>query len=209
MTKKFLLVLLPIISFFFSCTDYRYQMAHNVKFKTIIDGATDPTFDFANAKKICFFPGYWTSFGKENGQNGLIEKQIFFHSKKELEKRGYLVDYIQEKDLHEQPNGAVQCYDCFCDLVLMLFYSQEKSSVNFAGGSSGWGGWNRYGGGGSYYSTGPYSVPYYNLFIGFRLFYGKGTEVWFGSIVQGTSEPKIIEKSEGLVKQIFSKKFPE
>jgi len=183
-----------------------YQMAHNVQFKTVLDGTTDPTFNFNPPKRVGFFPSYWTKNG--NGMNTLVEKQIFFYAKQQFEKRGYQIDYIPQEKLRELPNGAIVCDSCRYDLVLLLHYSDKQERINFAGGSSGSIGWNQSGGLGSYSSTNPYSVPYYNLFIRFNM-YSSGNEVWWGCITQGTSEPQILDKAENLVGKIFSKKFPD
>jgi hypothetical protein len=198
-----LLILLTLI--FAACSPIKYH--------TIYQGSYDPAYDL-KGKKVCFFPWYWTDYGKKNNIDQLVEKTLFYHFKNELGKRGLTVEYIEPSNLiyDSEKNTITTAVYKPCDLSLSIFYSQNMGSVKVPAQSAGSLWVNPNYGFGSYGSVGSYDINYYNLFISSGLFLGKSADlkkVWSASITKGSPKPDLEEQSAEMVKNLINKKFPK
>ena len=180
-----------------------------VNYRTLYDGAKDPTFDFETVETIGFMPTYWTTYGKRNGQDELREKEIFGYFKENLERMGYSVSYIDPKNLEELDGDKIVTtgLSVFPDLTLIIGFSQNHSTIKVPAKSSAF----STGGALFYSSSGAQQVNYYNLRVGASLWanppeYMK--EVCRGIVLQGSPTPNLSEKARGLVEKLLDKKFP-
>lgn len=180
-----------------------------ITYRTLYDGAKDPTFDFRPVHTIGFMPVYWSTFGKERGQDELLEKEIYTYFKAELERRGYSVTYIDPKHLEEKEKGKITttALETFPDLTLMVAFSQKDATIEVPGQASGY----ISGGSGYYGSNTGYTAVYYNLVIAASLWGGPPDYmkyVWRGQILKGSPTPNLSEQAKEMVSDLMSKRFP-
>jgi hypothetical protein len=187
---------------FYSCS--------SVKYLTIYNSAQDPTYDLCNKKTVAFYPKYWTSVGKKQGFDQLLEKQIFFHCKKELEKRGFQMTYIEPVFLEETSENLIKAKKEMgaYDLTMVVEYYQKQTYVEIPGKSQGNIFWGNTGGWGAYGTTSSYTVWGWDLIINCSLWNGNAKKVWFGQIIQGSPSANIGDRTEKMVNNLFSNKFP-
>jgi len=197
--------ILVISIMLYSCSPIRYL--------TLYDGANDPEFDFSSIKTIGYIPLYWTNTGKEQNIEELKEKQIFQYCKTELEKRGYVVAYIDKKFITEKDDGSIICHSMeqFPDVILFVFWGQTVGTVNVPSQSVGTINWGGGGGSGAYGSQSSYNATVYNLFVSGTIWcdspnYNK--KIWTGQIVKGSPVPNFGKQALYMVHQLFYNTFP-
>lgn len=186
--------LIPTILVFYACSSVRYH--------TTYQGSYDPAYDLKN-KKICFIPWYWTEWGKENNVSQSTEKTVFYHFKKELEKRGLGTEHIESENLtYDKEKNTIRIKVDninYCDCTLNIYYSQNAGTVDTPAKSSD----------PSYAS--PDDVNYYNLYI-IGTIWTAGNEIkkiWRGSITKRSPIPNLDQQAEKMVEKLFKKEFPD
>jgi len=194
--------------FLISCSPIRYN--------TYYEGGHDPLYDIGKAKTIGFMPTCWTEKAKANGYDELVEKQMFVYARNELQKRGFIVNFIPreyiEQDTYDEKNFYVKTeYGKMPDLTLMLFYWQGPAEkVQVPGQAIGTINWGKSGGGGYYGGTQGYEVQTYFLVLCYTLWSGSPkymNKVWEGTIKKGSPKPDLFEQASSMAADIFYKKF--
>ena len=194
----FLGILLAIISLTsISCSQ--------IKYFTNYDGGFDPTFDFKDIHKIGFCPTFWTTRGKSENVDEIMEKRLFALAKTEFEKRGFSVYYLRPEQLIEEKDGNIKVADTSAmpDLILTVGFSQGLGEkVQVPGGA--------FANNGVYSRTDSYKVQTYVLNVSYSLWTVKPPlkeKVWSGAIRKESPTLDLSEQVESMVKDIFAKKY--
>jgi len=183
------------------------------------EGIADPAFDLGQVTTIGLTPYYWTTVAKTFGVTQLEEKQLLNSCKIELERRGFQVEYIPEKNLKQigDPNGPYVCeVHCFGmekypDLTCTVGYFAKRGTVTVPGESHGTFSFGPYGGSGWSSAHSSYDVSVWTLGIRIGLWAGPPEymqEVWRGTVVQGSPQSDLPERAESMIDNLFARKFP-
>ena len=196
--KKAVLILLAVIVS--GCSSVRYT--------NLYEGATDPTYNFRKGSTIGFVPTYWTTRGKEAGKDELIEKQFYAFFKKELERRGLKLVYIQPDQLEEQEDKNISYKSAeYTELALVVDYGVNSGEVTIPGQA--YGGWGT--SAGYVGSTQSYDVQVYGLYINCSLFAGPPEykqRVWYGQALKGRPQPDLLNQAQWMIINMLARKFP-
>jgi hypothetical protein len=195
------LILLPLCCLLFISSS-------GLKFRTVYNSQTDPSFVFRKGMTIGLVPDSWTSKAKAAGKDALMEKVLLDYIRQELVRRGAEVDFIPVEHLKEQEDGNIACVDMdkYPDLTIICAFGAQNGEVQVPSQTAAYLGQS----GGILGSTGAYTATFWGLFIRCSLWSGASEYrqvVWRGEISKGSAMPNLSEHAKGMVQDLFKKKF--
>lgn len=179
-----------------------------VNYRTYLDGARDPEYDFSSVRTIGLAPLAWTESGRANQLDELKEKEFLLYFRSELARRGYSAVYLEPDKLEERSGRiALKPPAAHYDLLLTCEFGIQPVIVKVPGEA--FGRQDSYGG---YYSkTQSYEVQTYDLTLAAYL-WAEAPEyrrkVWYARINQGSPAPDLSARAPELIARLLREKFP-